>query len=173
MPDKRLVSLQANKDTVVTSALLAMLVRMALPIGAVVLIGQVSRPLMEAGFFGLLTCLADLIDLQCPPVFTPSIMTHPNRRRFLATGFATAAATSLGPNLLLGKDKALNKLNVAAVGCGGKGGSDISQIAPGNHIAALCDVDLKRGKKSGSSPKEEDVFIEQPRHVKRTTTKRT
>ncbi|NOY40346.1 MAG: hypothetical protein GXP26_00730 [Planctomycetes bacterium] len=50
-----LQSRQPNKDTAVTSVLLAMLVRMALPFGAVILIGQVNRPLMEAGFFGLLT----------------------------------------------------------------------------------------------------------------------
>lgn len=35
----------------------------------------------------------------------------------------------------------MNKLKVAAVGCAGKGGSDISQIAPGNEMVALCDVD--------------------------------
>ena len=58
------------------------------------------------------------------------------------------AGTSFAPNLLLGQDEALKKLNVAAVGCGGKGGSDISQIAPGNEIVALCDVDANRAAKA-------------------------
>ncbi|MBK1828300.1 Gfo/Idh/MocA family protein [Haloferula rosea] len=66
-----------------------------------------------------------------------------NRRQFLKTSAVMAGAT-FAPNILLGQDKALKKLNVAAVGCGGKGGSDISQIAPSNQIVALCDVDHKR-----------------------------
>lgn len=88
-------------------------------------------------------------------------MPYPTRRRFLATGLATATATSLGPNLLFGKEKALSKLNVAAVGCGGKGSSDISRIAPGNHIAALCDVDLaKRGARAVSQYPDARTFTD-------------
>jgi predicted dehydrogenase len=35
---------------------------------------------------------------------------------------------------------------VASVGCGGKGGSDISEIAGGNRIAFLCDIDKNMAK---------------------------
>lgn len=35
-------------------------------------------------------------------------------------------------------------LHVAAVGCGGKGLSDISEISAGNRIAFLCDIDGER-----------------------------
>jgi predicted dehydrogenase len=72
-------------------------------------------------------------------------MQHTTRRNFLKTG-AALAGTALAPNLLFGQNKALSKLNVAAVGCGGKGLSDISEIASGNRIAFLCDADRKMAK---------------------------
>ena len=69
-----------------------------------------------------------------------------SRRRFLKSSTAAFAGAAFAPNLLLGEEKALKQLNVAAVGCGGKGGSDISEIASGNRIAFLCDVDKGRAK---------------------------
>lgn len=65
-----------------------------------------------------------------------------SRRHFLKST-AAITATAFAPNLLLGQSKALNQLNVAAIGCGGKGASDIREIAHGNRIAFLCDVDSK------------------------------
>ncbi|MEX1115196.1 MAG: Gfo/Idh/MocA family oxidoreductase [Akkermansiaceae bacterium] len=66
------------------------------------------------------------------------------RRAFLKS--ATALTGGLfAPNLLFGKD-APAALNIAAIGCGGKGRSDISEIAPGNRIAFLCDVDRNAAK---------------------------
>ncbi len=70
-------------------------------------------------------------------------MQFQNRRRFIQSA-AALAGSALAPNLLLGQEKALKQLNVAAVGCGGKGASDISEIAPGNRIAFLCDIDKSR-----------------------------
>ncbi len=73
---------------------------------------------------------------------------HPSttRRHFLKS--ATALTGGLfAPNLLFGKE-APAALNVAAIGCGGKGFSDISEIAPGNRIAFLCDVDKARAAKA-------------------------
>ena len=66
---------------------------------------------------------------------------HPytTRRHFLKTA-TTLTGGLLAPNLLFGRE-APAALNVAAIGCGGKGRSDISEIAPGNRIAFLCDVD--------------------------------
>ncbi len=67
-------------------------------------------------------------------------MQNPTRRSFIKAT-AALAGTALAPNLLLGQEKALKQLNVAAIGCGGKGRSDIGEIAPGNRIAFLCDID--------------------------------
>jgi predicted dehydrogenase len=73
------------------------------------------------------------------------MLQNPNRRRFLQSA-AALAGSAFAPNLLLGQGKALKQLNVAAVGCGGKGASDISEIAPGNRIAFLCDVDRTKAE---------------------------
>ncbi len=70
-----------------------------------------------------------------------------SRRHFLKTA-TTVTGAALAPNLLLGEKDALQKLNVAAIGCGGKGESDITEIAKGNRIAFLCDVDRKRMQRS-------------------------
>ncbi len=72
-------------------------------------------------------------------------MKNPTRRTFIKSA-AALAGTALAPNLLLGEEKALKQLNVAAVGCGGKGLSDITEIASGNRIAFLCDVDENQAK---------------------------
>ena len=58
------------------------------------------------------------------------------RRRFLTTS-AAFAGTAFGPNLLFGKPEESKKLNVAAVGCAGKGRSDISEIARGKLSGAV------------------------------------
>jgi predicted dehydrogenase len=79
-------------------------------------------------------------------------MHHPSRRSFIKSA-AALAGTALAPNILLGQQEALKQLNVAAIGAGGKGRSDISEIAPGNRIAFLCDVDkAKAGEAMGKFP---------------------
>jgi predicted dehydrogenase len=77
-------------------------------------------------------------------------MQNPTRRSFIKSA-AAVAGTAFAPNLLLGQEKALKQLNVAAVGCGGKGLSDISEIASGNRIAFLCDIDPKMAAKAMAS----------------------
>lgn len=67
------------------------------------------------------------------------------RRRFLQTSSSTAAALLAGPAILRGSD--LNsKLQMAAIGCEGKGWSDTREMA--NHArvrhVAFCDIDLAR-----------------------------
>jgi len=69
------------------------------------------------------------------------------RRRFIQSAAALTGA-AFSPNLLFGKPEDSAKLNVAAIGCGGKGMSDISEIARGNRIAFLCDVDSLRAQKA-------------------------
>ena len=58
-----------------------------------------------------------------------------------AGGVATAQSTPKTPS-------ANDKLNIAAVGAGGKGEGDIRGVAPGNNIVALCDVDEARAAES-------------------------
>lgn len=72
-------------------------------------------------------------------------MQNPTRRSFIKTT-AVFAGTAFAPNILFGQKKALSQLNVASIGCSGKGASDISEISNGNRIAFLCDVDKERAK---------------------------
>ncbi len=61
-----------------------------------------------------------------------------NRRWFLQTS-AAAAATFAAPAILRGRD--LNsKLNIAVIGSGGRGGSNLGACAATENIVALCDV---------------------------------
>ncbi|MEI6176147.1 MAG: Gfo/Idh/MocA family oxidoreductase [Verrucomicrobiota bacterium] len=71
---------------------------------------------------------------------------HSTSRRHFIRSAAAIAGTAFAPNILLGKEKALKQLNVAAVGCNGKGASDISEISKGNRIAFLCDIDKGRAE---------------------------
>src|ERR1700710_2508587 len=71
---------------------------------------------------------------------------RPSRRSFLQGLTATTAGGILPPtNLLLRADDipAGRKLGVAAIGCGGKGSSDLEGLSKGNEVVALCDVDEK------------------------------
>ncbi len=68
---------------------------------------------------------------------------HPtSRRRFIKSTVAIAGATAV-TGILGAEEKDLKPLNVAIIGCGGKGDSDMSEIAVGNRIAFLCDIDQK------------------------------
>lgn len=73
-----------------------------------------------------------------------------SRRRFFFYGAALAGAVPAGgfgstPSLkLLGYKSPNEKLNVAAIGAGGKGASDIAGCAATENIVALCDVDEAR-----------------------------
>ncbi|MCH2127745.1 MAG: Gfo/Idh/MocA family oxidoreductase [Pirellulaceae bacterium] len=60
------------------------------------------------------------------------------RRRFLKTAVAAGGFTMGAPAILRGKN--LNeKLNIAIIGCGGRGGSNMRNVSSEN-IVALCDV---------------------------------
>src|SRR5881397_1062214 len=64
-----------------------------------------------------------------------------SRRRFVRDA-TTAAAFTIVPRHVLGRGFVApsDKLNIACIGCGGKGRSDIDGVA-GENIYALCDVD--------------------------------
>ena len=67
---------------------------------------------------------------------------HVSRRRFLATTAATAAFTIVPRHVLggAGHTAPSAKLNIAGIGVGGMGRSNLSQLETEN-IVALCDVD--------------------------------
>src|SRR5258706_5015976 len=72
-----------------------------------------------------------------------------SRRHFffgsLLAGAVPAAGFGSVPSLrALGYKPFYNKLNVAAIGCGGQGGVDLTDAARTENIVALCDVDLDR-----------------------------
>ena len=80
------------------------------------------------------------------PPSTPSPIT---RRRFLTATTASTAAFLVIPGHVLGlrgQTPPSNKLNIAGIGIGGQGGSDLASIlkeCPGEKIVALADVDWR------------------------------
>src|SRR3974390_1058996 len=71
--------------------------------------------------------------------------TNLTRRQFLRGTTLSAASFMIVPGSVLGLNGATSpneKLNVAGIGIGGQGGSDLSQMESEN-IVALCDVDQK------------------------------
>ncbi|HRH95087.1 MAG TPA: Gfo/Idh/MocA family oxidoreductase [Prosthecobacter sp.] len=72
----------------------------------------------------------------------------PNRRTFLRNTAATAGGIFL-PNLLIGQEGGVKKINVAGIGgAGGKGASDVGISAKGANIVAICDIDRERLKQA-------------------------
>ena len=74
---------------------------------------------------------------------------HITRRHFffgtLLAGAVPAAGYGSVPSLrALGYKPFYDKLNVAAIGCGGQGGTDLNDAARTENIVALCDVDENR-----------------------------
>ena len=72
-----------------------------------------------------------------------------SRRHFffgsLLAGAVPAAGFGSVPSLrALGYKPFYDKLNVAAIGCGGQGGADLNDAARTDNIVALCDVDEAR-----------------------------
>jgi predicted dehydrogenase len=62
-----------------------------------------------------------------------------SRREFLS-GTAAAMALTVVPSYVLGKNAPSNKLNIACIGVGGVGASDVKNVESEN-IVAMCDVD--------------------------------
>ena len=72
--------------------------------------------------------------------------TNISRRKFLETGAIAAAGLTIVPSRVLGKSMGYkapsDMLNIAAVGIGGMGNSNLTNLQ-GENIVALCDVDWK------------------------------
>ena len=73
-----------------------------------------------------------------------------SRRSFLQQGAVAAAAFTIAPSSILGKSHGYqapsDKLNIAVVGIGGIGNSNLNAVKPTENIVALCDVDWKYAK---------------------------
>ncbi len=67
-----------------------------------------------------------------------AIINRPDRRTFLKSTGAVAAAWAAGPAVL--RSQAPDKLRLAIIGCGGQGRANMKRVA-GEQIVALCDVD--------------------------------
>jgi len=74
---------------------------------------------------------------------------HWNRRQVLRQAALAGAASALGtlPARPLLAASPNEKLNIAVVGCGGRGGDDLSGVSSEN-IVALCDVDDRRAARA-------------------------
>ena len=66
-----------------------------------------------------------------------------SRRRFLQSGLALAGSGLASP-AFLSSAKPNEKVAIACVGVGGKGWTDMLEVAPGNEIVAICDIDEDR-----------------------------
>src|SRR5450432_456354 len=75
-----------------------------------------------------------------------------NRREFLKSTSLAAAGFMILPRHVLGRGfiAPSDKLNIAAIGAGGKGESDLSEFSksPKVNIVALCDVDDRQAANS-------------------------
>jgi hypothetical protein len=75
---------------------------------------------------------------------------HITRRRFIGTTGAVAAGLTILPSSAvsgLGHKAPSDKLNIAVVGIGGMGNSNLMHVAPTENIVALCDVDWGYAKR--------------------------
>ncbi|HYC40268.1 MAG TPA: Gfo/Idh/MocA family oxidoreductase [Chitinophagaceae bacterium] len=75
-----------------------------------------------------------------------------SRRRFIRNAAITGTAFFIVPRHVLGRGYVApsDKLNIAGIGVGGKGGGDLVEFAksPNVNIVALCDVDDRQAAKS-------------------------
>ena len=72
------------------------------------------------------------------------------RREFLKTGGMALAGLTIAPSTILGRSHGhippSDKLNIAAVGIGGMGHTNINNVKKTENIVALCDVDWRYAK---------------------------
>src|SRR5262249_55162389 len=77
-------------------------------------------------------------------------MSRTNRRQFLRTSAAGVAAL-VAPMFIRARNPN-EKLNIAIIGCGGRGGENLKHVS-GENIVALCDVnEANLGKAANSRP---------------------
>ena len=80
-------------------------------------------------------------------------MTRTNRRKFIQNASVVSAGYFVAAGSRPALSQAANeKLNVACIGVGGKGGSDSSNAAKFGNVVAICDVDRNTMDGKGDSP---------------------
>src|SRR5687767_9655951 len=92
-----------------------------------------------------------------------------SRRDFIATAGTTAAGLTIVPRHVLGKGQTppSDRLNIAGVGVGGMGRTNLLNLGLDNNIVALCDVDWGfAGRQWTQSTLEADLKREQDRVAK-------
>ena len=70
-----------------------------------------------------------------------------SRRNFLkGTAAGAAVFTIASPDILGGPGRTApnDKMGVAFIGCGGRGGAQVGGLSRGNNVVGLCDVDGRR-----------------------------
>ena len=75
-----------------------------------------------------------------------------SRRAFLETSAGAALAATVVPSQVLGENAPSNKLNIAAIGAGGRGRVNLQGVKD-EIVAAICDVDqLRAGNMITNNP---------------------
>src|SRR6188508_1304131 len=86
-----------------------------------------------------------------------------SRRQFLKNTGIGAAGTGFwiaGRQVGFGQEKSPNaKLNIACIGTGGQGGSDMGNVSSEN-IVALCDIDDKRNAEASKKHPEAKLYFD-------------
>ncbi len=84
---------------------------------------------------------------------------HVNRRHFVQSALAGAAGAMHAPAILRGRN--LNeRLNIAAIGVGGRGRSNLSNVSSQNNIVALCDVNRRNLNAAAANHAEARTFVD-------------
>src|SRR5262245_49045719 len=83
----------------------------------------------------------------------------PSRRTFLKTSAAAAAATALAAPMFLRARGANEKVTIAMLACGGRGGANLKGVESEN-IVALCDVDKKAVDRAAEKHRSAEKFTD-------------
>ena len=77
---------------------------------------------------------------------------HRSSRRTFLKGIAVSTSGLLLPRVFWAQEGgvASRKLGIAAIGCGGKGESDLDGASKGNNVVAICDVDANTLKRAAA-----------------------
>jgi predicted dehydrogenase len=87
-----------------------------------------------------------------------SMTTLPTRRTFLQSA-AAVPFLAAAPAYVRGRD--LNsKIDVAVVGCGGRGGANMREVAKSEYITAVCDVNADAVNRARATHKEARAFTD-------------
>ena len=82
---------------------------------------------------------------------TPTVGGKQTTRRHFITATAGAAAVGWAAPAIVRGQNLNDKLNIAVIGCGGRGGSNLRAVAADNNIVALCDVNERNLNKAGET----------------------